>query len=171
MNFFIKYLIESSIIITVFYLIYIVIYNGDKNYKFNRLYLISSSLLTIILPLLKFQILSTQEIIYPVTLHQAIRLPEIIINENTAVFSSQPGFTLSQIIATVYLIGFTFFLGRLLYELFITYKYIRNYSEDSYKTDSYTLINTNGGIPTCSFFNYLFWDDSLTFNEKIPTSS
>jgi len=166
MNFLLKYLIESSIIITVFYLIYIVIYNGDKNSKFNRLYLISSSLLAIIIPLLKVQILSTQEIIYPITLHQAIQLPEIIINENTAVLSTQAGFTLSQLIATVYLIGFTFFLGRLLYELFITYKYIRTYSEDSYKTNNYTLINTQGNLPTCSFFNYLFWDDSLTFNEK-----
>lgn len=166
MNFLLKYLIESSIIISVFYLIYLVIYNGGRNFKFNRLYLISSSFLAIFLPLLNIPILSTQEIAYPTTLHQAIQLPEIIINENTSVISSQPGFTMSQVIALIYLIGFTYFLSRLLFELFITYRYIRVYSKDSQKTENYTIIKTKGNLPTCSFFKYLFWDDTETYNEK-----
>jgi len=166
MNFLLKFLIESSIILSVFYLLYILIYSGDKSSKFNRIYLISSSFLAVILPLLNIPLISAQKIGYTATIHQAIQLPEIIINENTTSLSSQLDFTFSQMIVLVYLLGFTFFLSRFLFELYITYKYIRNYSNKSQKNNNYIILNTKGNLSTSSFFKYLFWDDSETLNEK-----
>jgi len=166
MNELVRYLIESSIIISVFYLIYLLIYNGDKGSKFNRIYLISSSFLTVSLPLLEIPILSNQKIGYNVSIHNAIQLPEIIINDSATIIPSQPQFTLSNIIAFVYLTGLVFFLSRFLFELYLTFRHIRTNSDNSYKSDNYTIVNTEGKIPTSSFYKYLFWDDTQLFSEK-----
>jgi len=166
MNILVKYLIESSIIISVFYLIYMLVFNGDKGSRFNRLYLLFSSLFAIILPLLEIPIIPVQKVEYYTSFHQAIQLPEIIIKDNSAVISSQSGFTISQIISFTYLAGFIFFLSRFLYELFITFRHIRIYSNNSRKSDIYTIIDTQGKLPTCSFYKYLFWDNTQNINEK-----
>jgi hypothetical protein len=92
MNETLKYLIESSIVISVFYLIYVFIYNGDKNSKFNRIYLISSSFLAVILPVLRFPVIGGKEIEYTNSLHHAIQLPAFTNNHDylfhwTGIFS------------------------------------------------------------------------------------
>jgi TonB family protein len=166
MNETLKYLIEASIVISVFYLIYVFVYKGDKNSKFNRIYLISSSFLAVILPVLRFPIISGREIEYTNSLHHAIQLPEIIISDQYAANATQSEISLSQIIVIVYFTGLAFFLFRFLYELFLTFKHIRTCSDNSEKSESYTLINTEGKLPTCSFYKYLFWDDTQNINEK-----
>lgn len=166
MNDLVKYLIESTIIISVFYLIYILIYNGDRGSKFNRLYLIVSSFLAISLPVLKIPVISAQKIEYTTSLHQAIQLPEIIISDQAPMITSQPHITVSNIIVILYLTGMLFFLSRFLIELYATFRYIRMYSKDAQRLDTYTIINTKGNLPTCSFYKYLFWDDTQAFNEK-----
>jgi len=166
MNELFKYLIESSIIISVFFMIYLLIYNGDKNSQFNRVYLISSSFLAVLLPFLKIPILSTQQIEYTTSIHNAIQLPEIIINDNAIVILSQPQLTLSSIFAIVYLTGLAIFLNRFLFALYHTFKYVRTHSNDSIKSNNYTLVYTKGEMPTSSFYRYLFWDNTQVFNEK-----
>jgi len=166
MNEALKYLIESSIVISIFYLIYVFIYNGDKNSKFNRIYLISSSFLAVVLPVFRFPVLGGQEIEYTNSLHHAIQLPEIIISDQSTVAATPSEISLSQVIMIVYFTGLSFFLFRFLYELFLTFRHIRTRSENSLKSDRYTLINTEGKLPTCSFYKYLFWDETQNFNEK-----
>ncbi len=166
MNEVLKYLIEASISISVFYLIYVFVYSGDKNSKFNRIYLISSSFLAVILPVLKIPVLGGKEIAYTNSLHHAIQLPEIIITDQYTVTATQSEFSLSQVIMIIYFTGLSFFLFRFLYELFLTFKHISNRSSNSLKSAGYTLINTKGKFPTCSFYKYLFWDDTQNFNEK-----
>ena len=166
MNEVFKYLIESSIVISIFYLIYVFIYKGDKNSTFNRIYLISSSFLAVVLPVFKFPVLAGQEIEYTNSLHHAIQLPEIIISDQSTVAATPSEISLSQVIMIVYFTGLVFFLFRFLYELFLTFKLIRNGSTNSKESESYTFINTNGKLPTCSFYKYLFWDETQNFNEK-----
>ena len=152
MNEIYKYLIESSIIISVFYMIYLLIYNGDKNSQFNRIYLISSSFLAVLLPLLKIPILSTHQIEYTTSIHNAIQLPEIIINDNAVVIPSQPQISLSSILAIVYFTGLVIFLSRFLFTLYLTIKHVKAYSNHSIKSNDYTLINTKGEMPISSFY-------------------
>jgi TonB family protein len=166
MNEILKYLIETSIIISVFYLIYILVYLGDKNSKFNRIYLISSSFLAIILPILRFPILDVQKIEYSTSIHHAIQLPEIIISDGNTIITSQSPFNLTHAITLIYFIGLAFFFARFLYELYFTIKHIRINSDRSQKVEKYTIIKTKGELPTSSFYKYLFWDDSQSLNEN-----
>jgi len=166
MNEILKYLIETSIIISVFYLIYISVYLGDKNSMFNRIYLISSSFLAVILPVLRFPILGGQKIEYSNTIHHAIQLPEIIISDGNASIASPSPFNLTFVISLIYITGLVFFFGRFLYELYFTFKHIRVNSDKSQKSEKYTIIRTKGKLPTSSFYKYLFWDDTQNLNEK-----
>jgi len=166
MNEILRYLIETSIIISIFYLIYISVYLGDKNSKFNRIYLISSSFLAVILPVLRFPILGGQKIEYSTSIHHAIQLPEIIISEGNTIMASQSPFNLTHAITLIYFIGLALFFGRFLYELYFTFKHIRVNSDISQKAEKYTIINTKGELPTSSFYKYLFWDDTQSLNEK-----
>jgi len=166
MNEILKYLIETSIIIGVFYLIYVMVYLGDKNSKFNRIYLISSSFLAIILPILRFPILDGQKIEYSTSIHHAIQLPEIIISDGNTIVASQSLFNLTHAITLIYFIGLAFFFVRFLYELYFTIKHIRINSDNSQKAEKYTIIKTKGELPTSSFYKYLFWDDSQSLNEN-----
>ena len=166
MNDLVRYLIESSIILGVFYLIYLLIYQGDKGSRFNRGYLILSSFFAVILPIMKLPIIPLQQPDGSISLHEAIQLPEIIISDNITVLSARPQFTLIDFIVLIYLTGFIFFFSRFLFEIWTIFKQIRTYSKESKVFDSYTLIPTKGTWPTCSFYKYLFWDDSQKFNKK-----
>jgi hypothetical protein len=166
MNSLLKYLIESSIILSVFYLIYLLIYQGDKGSRFNRWYLILSSFLAIILPFIKLQVIPGQPMDKSITLHDAIQLPEIIIRDDITVLSAQPQFTLADCITLIYLTGFIFFLSRFLIELWTILRRIKSNSIDSRVFDTYVIIPTKGKLPTCSFYKYLFWDDSQKFDNR-----
>ncbi len=115
---------------------------------------------------MKFPVLGGKEIEYSNSLHHAIQLPEIIITDQYTVAATQSEFSLSLAIMILYFTGLTFFLFRFLYELFQTFNHIRTRSSKSYKSKGYTLINTEGKFPTCSFYKYLFWDETQNFDEK-----
>jgi TonB family protein len=150
----------------VFYLIYLLIYQGDKGSRFNRIYLILSSFLAITLPIVKVPVIPLQQADSSTTLHQAIQLPEIIIGDSISMLSSGPKFTLAEGIIVLYFAGLAFFLARFLFELSVMLRYIRIFSNDSKRSGYYTLIHTKGKLPTCSFCKYLFWDDTQIFNER-----
>ncbi len=166
MNELLKYLIESSIIISVFYGLFILFYKDDKNSGFNRAYLITSSLLAVVLPLFSLPIIAASQVENGISLHQAIQLPEIIIREDASVTSSQLRFTLGDMIAAVYISGLIIFLFRFLSELHGMFRHIRQYSNNLSRSENYIMIKTDGELPTCSFYKYLFWDNSQNFSEK-----
>jgi TonB family protein len=171
MNMIVKILLESTIILSVFYIIYLLFQTNDKNFRFTRIYLIGSSFLAILLPQLNFPILSggTLNDPIPIVIHDAIQLPEIIISNSDALHNSV-GLDLSagNILLILYLMGFIFFLGKFLYEMFQLLIFVYRNSDRVEKRSFYKLIPTGGRIPTSSFFNYLFWDDTvkLTLKEK-----
>lgn len=80
--------------------------------------------------------------------------------------SSQPQFTLGDILAAVYMTGMILFLVRFLKELYEMFRYIRQFSGNRNQTKNYIMIKTNGELPTSSFYKYIFWDNSQKLNEK-----
>jgi len=73
-----------------------------------------------------------------------------------------------HIIGFIYLAGFVFYLSRLLWQMAHIIEKLPLLNASREKKNGYTLVTTNGEIPTCSFFKYLFWDKSvnLTSEEK-----
>ncbi|MBR9998154.1 MAG: hypothetical protein KFF73_04245, partial [Cyclobacteriaceae bacterium] len=169
MNSIIKILLESTIILTAFYAIYLAFHANDKNFRFTRIYLISSSFLAIILPQMNIPIISEGSVarLTPVFIHDAVQLPEIIISDaDPGITSAGVIFSPANIILSVYLIGFSYFLVKFLYEIFTLLFFIRNNKDKVEQKSFYKIVKTGGRIPTSSFFNYLFWDETMKFSQK-----
>ena len=168
MNALIRILIENTIILSGFYFIYQAFLANDKDFKFTRVYLISSSFLAILIPQLNIPILSTglSRGITPLRIHNAVQLPEIIISDsNHEAVASGLHFTAANIILMIYLVGFTFFIVKFLFEVFRLITFIRRNAEKIEERSFYRMIPTGGRIPTSSFFNYFFWDETVDLTE------
>lgn len=158
MNNFVNYFIEANLYLVCFYLLYQIILVRDKHFRFNRIFLLGGIFLSMMLPLLSFSIATEN------TLEGYIILPVVTI---TAAQTESVGFILKwwHIIGIIYLVGLTFYLFRLTWQMSLVIRKLPLLNSSREKKNGYTLVTTNGEIPTCSFFKYLFWDKSAQVDE------
>lgn len=163
MNNLLNYFIEVNLYLICFYLLYQILLAGDKHFRFNRAFLLGGIFFSLALPMLSFSISTTQE--SSNIFEGYIMLPAITITE---VQTESVGFILKwwHIIGFVYLAGFVFSLSRLLWQMAHIMRYLPLLNSSREKRNGYTLVTTNGEIPTCSFFKYLFWDKSASLNKE-----
>lgn len=146
------YLLEASLCMLGFYVLYILLYRKQTFFKVNRVYLTVTLLASLVIPLIK---------IHPLLVAQ---VPPALINPVTASSSSPiiefnevSTFNIWNVITIIYLIGVG--LGVLFY----IYKLARLVSLiASAKINiigRYQVILTEGKYPTSSFFNYILWDN------------
>jgi len=111
MNINLPYFANVAISIIVFYLAYLLLFSKEKMFMFNRIYLITSMLVSFIIPLITF----TEQIVMPATAG--------ITDIGTATTSNIPtalppqtifGLTLHQLPALLFISGFIFFLTVLI---------------------------------------------------------
>lgn len=66
MEAFVIYLLKSAVATTAFYLFYILAFRAKKQFRFNRIYLISSMAISLLLPLIRFTVQRPQAANYPI---------------------------------------------------------------------------------------------------------
>jgi len=158
----INYAMRSTACLAFFYAFYSIILRKETCFRFNRVYLLTTLALSFILPAVSFSIsLPVNSPINPNT----FILPEIIITDTTLQQASIGDYFLS-ILNICYFLAVSFLLVRLSIRMYRLWKVInsnRHLREDKY---IYQVIPTNGLLPTSSFLNYLFWDNTSIFNES-----
>jgi len=168
MNTILKLLIESTLILSVFYAIYILFFAHNTNFNFSRTYLISSLTLAMVIPSINIPVLPSGPANgFTLTfMHDAFQLPELFISDPNEV-SVITGFDISvaQALLIVYLVGLLLFLSRFLFEILNFFLFIHRNGRKTEQYSFYKLIHTGGRIPTSSFFNYLFWDETRQVGE------
>ncbi len=159
MNSLLNYFIEANLYLISIYLMYELLLARDKHFQFNRAFVLSGIALSLLLPLVSIPV---SEAATPG--EYIIMLPAITIGE-----AQQQSVTwLSgwwQIILIAYIAGgliSAFNLSRQLSRL-LRHLPFRGTERQDY--NGYTVVATNGEIPTCSFFRYLFWDKSAELTE------
>ncbi len=163
MNHFITYAVESSLILIVLYIFYILFYAKDRNFQFNRFYLLAAPLLAVLLPLLHIPLFNPTTLPELQTIQQAVQLPEITVPVTTATSS---GISPLQILLIIYLAGAGFFIFRFIYQTILLFRIIGFSNKTTDREKGYVFVETAGKFPTCSFFSYLLWDDTLSLGEK-----
>ena len=160
MNNLLNFFIEANLYLICFYLLYQILLAGDKHFRFNRAFLLGGITLSLLLPMLSITISPTES---ANTFEGYLMLPAITITE---VRTESVGFILKwwQIIGMVYLAGMLFYLFRLLWQMAHIMRHLPLFNSSREKKNGYTLVTTNGEIPTCSFFRFLFWDKSAPLN-------
>ncbi len=161
MNSLVYYFIEANLYLICFFLIYRLILVHDKNFKFNRFYLLASLCLSICLPFINIPVQPGST----ATLQGYILLPAVTISD---VESRSASLIINwwSVLLVVYLAGVTIYTLRLLVQMAKIMRRLPLYNSMKERKDGYVLVTTNGEIPTCSFFGYLFWDKSLQLGEE-----
>ena len=151
-----NYLIETSLCLLAFYICYYAFLKNDTFFQRNRFFLLFSSLISLIIPLMEFDFGTSGA-----TVSYTLQTVTVGIHQAKQGFE---GFSFFSILTVIYLSVTTLLLFRYLWQLFSLYQLIRN-SEVKHRR-GYRLIDTEGKYPTFSFLNYLFWDNSRTLSEE-----
>ncbi|MFC2124521.1 TonB family protein [Bacteroidota bacterium] len=165
MNDILNYMLESFLIFSIFLMFYHLFLEKEKCYHFNRFYLLITPLLALILPMIHIQVNPASPVAGVVFPDDLIILPEISITAGITVEESSSYINWNLIIIGSYLIGFTFFLARFLSRLGQIGLMFLKYRNKFIKLNGYYLVHTLGEIPTFSFINYIFWDQTRSLTE------
>jgi hypothetical protein len=156
----INYIIQLVLFQTLFLAVYDLFLQKETFFKWNRIYLLVTPVLSFIIPFLRFE--SIQKSVpqdYVVYLSEVVLNPQVYIEKSTSL-ETLLGFSI-----IVFYMGmglFTIlFLVRLtkIFNLILTNKSIRK--------DNYTLIVLNKKQSAFSFFNYIFINDHLLENKDL----
>lgn len=155
-----NYIIQLLLFQTLFLAVYDLFLQKETFFKWNRIYLLATPILSFIIPLLRFEGIQKS-----VPQNYIVYLPEVVLNPQIYIEKSvslETGFNVFPIIFYVGIALFTIiFLVRLtiILKLILTNKKIKN--------DNYTLIVLTKKQSAFSFFNYIFINNNLLENQDL----
>jgi TonB family protein len=158
MNNLLIFLFQSVACSLVFYAIYYLVLRNESCYAFNRYYLLLSLAFSLLFPIISYSSpLAGQTPEFSGTL-----LADIFV---TGYRPYAVNFGSGALwLAIVYGIGLVLFVGRLGLKVVSVLRLLNSAQKET--RQAYILVNTAGKLPTFSFLNYLFWDDSTSLAEE-----
>ncbi len=152
---FILYLLQASGCMAVLYLLYRLLLHRETFFTFNRWYILGCVGLSAVLPLIELPASPTPLYVMPSIELQAVR----VVPSGPA----ERSFDWPGLLLELYEVGVFIFAARLLYRVYHLRELTRQLPREAGK--DFVLFRTGGSLPTFSFFNWLFWDDSQTLTE------
>lgn len=157
----INYIIQVILFQLLFLVIYDLLLSKETFFKKNRLYLISSVLISFVLPFLKFSSFKST-----ISEEYSIVLPEIVLSPQNVIESTSLGKILIEenrvsYLEIIFYVGASIALLIFLIKLFKLMRYISQYKGKTGRI--ITIPNTNNAF---SFFNYIFLGENLSPEKK-----
>ncbi len=153
------YLLKTILVSGILLAYYWTALRDKKFHYYNRFYLLSSSVLSLVVPLLNFDWFTVEE---PALIYSSNELIQFVLPTTTV----QNGIHLDwadYVLITTGLITIAL-LGLLLFQIF-KIQFLKNRSEVT-KMDGFDFINTNEENAPFSFLNNLFWKQSISLQEE-----
>ena len=150
-----NYLLESSVCITIFYGLYYLIFRRLTFVRLNRIYLLSSLVIGLSLPLISYQIKEVIKVPANVEYEETSSVP-MVMNNSTPLISNvsiEDSFDWNVILQGIYILGILFMLIKFSITVYKILKIKRLNSEIDY-------ISTQSNYANSSFFKLIFIDDS-----------
>ncbi len=155
METYISYILKSSLILTVVYLLYQLLKN-DKNFMRNRFYLITGMLLSFILPLINYTPSSQSVVVLP----NAVLLDPIIVTAGDITTIKHNNIDIFWLLIFIYLSGIITLMIR---DCFQIYKLIRLAKRAGITSKhGYKLVLTKEAASPFSFFNLIFINNQIS---------
>ena len=165
MNHLLIYLLESSICLGLFYLFYLVVLRSQPSHQYNRFYLLATSLLSFVLPLLEIPLMTSGGIGKAAGSYQNyILLDPAVLGPGATPAAEQSWWTWGKLLLLLYAGGMLISLAALLRQVFQLLMVVRQ--SRIVPKHHYRLVFTEGRIPSSSFFSYLFWDNTQELSDK-----
>ncbi len=159
-------IIESGVSLSLLAVIYILFLRKETFFRINRLFLLGSVLFSVILPFLKFRILSPQ----PVMLTEITVTPYRNLMEAVTVYSHNLSGSLEKAILSTdllifaYLAGVLFFLGRFLFRIIQLIYIIRK--NPVQKMNGFKLVFLEKNMSPFSFLDFVFVHPTMQEKES-----
>ena len=174
LNITVIYLIESATCLAVLYLLYHFFLRNEKSFHYNRAYLLVALFISVSFPMMEFSYNPANTPGFFNSLHQlgnGVGDDPIIEAERAYSYtitakSERPFLLWWEALLLLYVTGVTFGLLKLLVRIrqFKEVIWYRRHATRFKK--NFFLVQTEGLMPTFSFFNYLFWDNSQEYSEE-----
>jgi hypothetical protein len=142
-----EYFIKASAVLGIFYICYKLFLHRETFFKANRWFLLAGLLIASILPLLVIPIYVE---------YTAFSIPNNLVTESEINETVSNQVTFIQIATWIYMIGFIFFLGKLIIEFTSLFSLLKNNHPE--KIDGFTFIETVQNTPPFSFFNWIVYN-------------
>ncbi|GHE70439.1 M56 family metallopeptidase [Roseivirga thermotolerans] len=168
------YLIESATCLAILYLLYHFFFRNDKSFQYNRFYLLAALFLSVSFPLMEFSYDPATTPGFFNSIHQfgnGVGSEPIIEAEKAYSYtitaqSERPFLLWWEALLMLYVTGVVYGLLKLFIQI-RSFKEVIWYKRHNTRfKDNYFLVSTDGTMPTFSFFNYLFWDNSQEHSEE-----
>ncbi len=148
------YFIKSFLSLGIFYSTWLLFFRKQTDFRFNRYYLIFTTLLTVIIPLIHLPELFPTGFQNPIGQLSVIQIREVLIGNrgNHAVADAE--LSLTTVLWSIYLTGVLVMTVRFLLSLFQLYRLVR---KSEIKTEAgIKFVFTTGELPVFSFFHLIF---------------
>jgi len=142
-----SYLLQSTVIYLLFFGFYLLLLKKETYYSINRIYLMLTGILCLLIPFLKFEspvnigAKHTESIVY-------------ILNVNSTVSTAEAKFGFLDWIMILYLLGCSVFLTRFIVNLFRIFYLI--VSKNKTEINGRKIILTDSTVSSYSFFGFIF---------------
>ncbi|WP_420385962.1 M56 family metallopeptidase [Roseivirga sp.] len=168
------YLIESATCLAVLYLLYYFFLRNEKSFHYNRAYLLVALFLSVSFPMMEFSYNPASTPGFFNSLHEignGVGDEPIIEAEKAYSYtitakSERPFLLWWEALLLLYLVGFGLGLLKFLIRIRQFKEVIWYRRHNTRFKGNYFLVKTEGLMPTFSFFNYLFWDNSQQYTER-----
>lgn len=165
MNNFITYILEVNICILLFCGLYYLLLRNETDFKFRRFYLISAGIIAMLAPMFKLGAMLVGNV--PVNELPITILPELVIGEQTVnALEIETTTNYWQVSSTLYWVIAGLLLQYFLFQLMQVAWFTFSKKTNIKKENGIIWIDTNGTLPTFSFFNILFYDNTIKLSEE-----
>ena len=161
-----QYILESSFCLIAFYAIFFFLFRKDTFYHFNKYYLLSTALISVLIPFIDFAVAETvQQVsnqVDPLLQYRAE------VNQFKSEISSNQFYSISigDIVKGVFYIGVFLMVLKFLYSLFQLLEKIKKNNKNNK-----TIGATNNKLSATSLFNFLYWNSHKEKEEDYSKKS
>jgi TonB family protein len=164
------FFLESNVYLMAFLLVFILLFNNENSFRFNRFYLLLSILLSLTFPLIPFNTLGTPGLGIVVTGSQNFWLPEIIVYAGKESIDYIDWFVSTEIwsmLTIIYLLGLSVCLILFFFQLYRLFRLFLK--TETYKWENCHIMESEQSDKIFSFFNFIFIGKKvhLTDQEKM----
>jgi len=152
LNNLLHYIIESSLILAVFLLLFNLLLKKEKSFHYNRYFLLFAPLLALILPLVDLPFVPGME--SNDSLSFVYDLPILVSGVTTFIEPEIQKRSIPSWIMTLYIGGVLIYIGRYVIQLFEIYSIIKT-AKSRMIVGDYTLVISNKPLPIFSFMKYI----------------
>ncbi|MFT4534869.1 MAG: beta-lactamase regulating signal transducer with metallopeptidase domain [Saprospiraceae bacterium] len=162
-----QYLLESSFCLIIFYAFFHLILKKETHFQFNRIYLITSALFSLFIPIIHIDFSKASHItgadqVFPIL--STVDAFQLGINQTITQQNNVLQISVADAVTWIYIAGFFIMALKLASGLFKLFGIINR--SPKMKDIDHTLLISND-VPASSFFSYIFWQDKHDKNDKV----